>query len=115
MHSKAMPVKNGADMLTSTHPVVFLMYHELEIRGRALAQADPGYVRYIVRASDFQHQMELVKSESWRGVSVGEAIRSFDEKTIAITFDDGCETDLLFAVPVLRQLGFGATLYVTSG
>ncbi len=115
MHSKAMPVKNGADMLASTHPVVFFMYHELEMPGRALAQSDPGYVRYIVRASDFQHQMELVKSEGWRGVSVGEAIRSFGEKTVAITFDDGCETDLLFAAPVLRQLGFGATLYVTSG
>jgi peptidoglycan/xylan/chitin deacetylase (PgdA/CDA1 family) len=107
--------KSRADALASTQPVVFLMYHELEIPGRALAQSNPGYVRYIVRASDFQRQMELVKSDGWRGVTVGEAIRSFEQKTLAITFDDGCETDLLFAAPLLQGLGFGATVYVTTG
>jgi hypothetical protein len=102
-------------LVTSKIPVVFLMYHELEIPGRALAQSHPGYLRYIVRASDFQRQMEMLQGEGWRGVSAGEAIRGFTEKTVAITFDDGCETDLLAAAPVLKRLGFGATFYITSG
>ena len=99
----------------SAHGVVFLMYHELETPGRPLRQAEPGYVRYIVRVSDFRSQMESLKSQGWKGMSVGQAIGSFAEKTVAITFDDGCETDLLSAAPILRELGFGATFYITSG
>ncbi len=95
--------------------VVFLMYHELETPGRVLRQAEPGYVRYIVRASDFRAQMELLRNEGWKGLSVGDAVASFADKTVAITFDDGCETDLLSAAPILREFDFGATFYITSG
>jgi peptidoglycan/xylan/chitin deacetylase (PgdA/CDA1 family) len=104
-----------AQTLMPEQGVVFLMYHELETPGRALRQAEPGYVRYIVRAHNFRAQMELLKSKGWKGVSVGEAINSFAPKTVAITFDDGCETDLLSAAPVLQDLGFGATFYITAG
>lgn len=95
--------------------VVFLMYHELESPGRPLCQTEPGYVRYILTASDFRSQMDLLKSAGWKGVSVSEAVGSFTEKTVAITFDDGCETDLLDAAPILRECGFGGTFYVTTG
>jgi peptidoglycan/xylan/chitin deacetylase (PgdA/CDA1 family) len=95
--------------------VVFLMYHELEMPGRTLFQTEPGYVRYILRADAFRLQMETLKSEGWRGISVGEAVRSFPPKTVAITFDDGCETDLITAAPLLCELGFGATFYITTG
>ena len=95
--------------------VVFLMFHELELPGRRLCQGEPGYVRYIVNAVDFRSQMELLKREGWKGVSVGEAIDSFAEKTVTITFDDGCETDLISAAPILRDLNFGATFYITTG
>jgi peptidoglycan/xylan/chitin deacetylase (PgdA/CDA1 family) len=115
MRSKTIPLEHGVDAINSVHRVVFLMYHELEKPGRALSESDPGYTRYIVQLSDFRSQMELVKSKGWRGVNTGEAIRSFKEKTVAITFDDGCETDLLFVAPVLKEMGFNATLYITSG
>jgi len=95
--------------------IVFLMYHELEERGRILCQAEPGYVRYVLQAGNFRTQMEFLQSQGWRGVSVGGAIRFTGQKTVAITFDDGSETDLHCAAPVLRQLGFGATFYVTNG
>jgi peptidoglycan/xylan/chitin deacetylase (PgdA/CDA1 family) len=95
--------------------VVFLMYHELETPGRSLRQVEPGYVRYIVRASDFRAQMQQLRNEGWKGLSVGDAVASFADKTVALTFDDGCETDLLSAAPILREFGFGATFYITSG
>ena len=100
--------------MTAPRSVVLLMYHELEMPVRPLARSGPGYLRYIVRSSDFQRQMEMLKAAGWRGVSTGEAFRSFEEKTVAITFDDGCETDLLVAAPLLKQLGFGATFYATT-
>lgn len=95
--------------------IVFLMYHELESPGRPLCQTEPGYVRYILCTSEFREQMKLLEGKGWRGVSVGEAVRSFADKTVAITFDDGCETDLLYAGPLLREMKFGGTFYITTG
>ena len=94
--------------------IVFLMYHELEEPGSALCHSEPGYVRYVLKATDFQAQMELLQSEGWRGVGVGEALHFRDCKSVVVTFDDGSETDLLCAAPVLRRLGFGATFYITA-
>lgn len=95
--------------------VVFLMYHELEMTGRALCQSEPGYVRYILRAEEFRAQMDLLKNEGWKGVSLGDALDSFTGQTVVITFDDGSETDLLTAAPILREFGFGGTFFITAG
>lgn len=94
--------------------MVFLMYHELQADGRPLSQDAPGYLRYVVREKDFRVQMNHLKDNGWRGVDVGEAL-SFDSPAVAITFDDGCETDLLIAAPILHELGFDATFYITTG
>ena len=95
--------------------IVFLMYHELELPGRPLVQADPGYVRYILPGDSFASQIVWLKENGWRGLSVGEALHYPDGKSVAITFDDGCETDLIAAAPILRQNGFSATFYATAG
>ncbi|HVN21092.1 MAG TPA: polysaccharide deacetylase family protein [Dongiaceae bacterium] len=95
--------------------VVFLMYHELESPGRPLCQSESGYVRYILHKEDFESQLGDLRNSGWKGVSVSEAIRSFADKTVCITFDDGCETDLLYAAPLLRERKFGATFYLTTG
>ena len=94
---------------------IFLMYHELEVPGRPLVQSQPGYVRYVVRASDFRAQMELLNCEGWRGRSVSQALASSPQPGVAVTFDDGCATDLLAGAPILQELHFGATFYVTAG
>jgi peptidoglycan/xylan/chitin deacetylase (PgdA/CDA1 family) len=95
--------------------IVFLMYHELELPGRKLCQSEPGYVRYILPVETFRSQMAWLKNSGWRGLNVGEAIRYPDEPSVCITFDDGCETDLIAAAPLLREFGFNATFYLTAG
>ena len=97
----------------ATGSTAFLMYHELGLPGRAMCHSEPGYARYVVQALDFRHQMERLAGEDWRGLNVTQAIESFGDKSVCITFDDGCETDLISAMPVLKGLGFGATSYVT--
>ena len=99
----------------SKQGVVFLMYHELGLPGREPCQREPGYTRYVVPQTDFLDQMKRFAREGWRGASVGQAIQSFSSKFVCLTFDDGCETDLLCAAPVLKELGFGATFYITLG
>jgi peptidoglycan/xylan/chitin deacetylase (PgdA/CDA1 family) len=95
--------------------IVFLMYHELELPGRNLCQSEPGYVRYILPLETFRGQMTWLKEAGWQGLNVGEALRHPGKPGVCITFDDGCETDLIAAAPVLRELGLNATFYLTTG
>src|SRR5262249_32433547 len=55
------------------------------------------------------------REHGWQGVTVSQALMYDKPKAAAITFDDGSETDLLSAAPVLHELGFGATFFITSG
>ena len=100
--------------------VVFLMYHELEIPGRPLCQSEAGYLLYVVPEADFRAQIKWLRQAGWRGLSVSEALafpqeNSREHGNVAITFDDGCESDLIAAVPILKEAGCGATFYVTVG
>jgi peptidoglycan/xylan/chitin deacetylase (PgdA/CDA1 family) len=94
---------------------VFLMYHEIELPGRPLCQSDPGYVRYILTYPTFRTQMQWLKQAGYRGLSIGEALQNPGQLSVTITFDDGCETDLIAAAPVLEEFGFRATFYLTTG
>jgi len=99
-----------------THPrIVFLMYHELELAGRLLCQSEPGYARYILPLATFRRQMEWIRQSNFRGLNVSQALSYPAQPSVCITFDDGCETDLIAAAPVLREFGHAATFYVTAG
>jgi len=100
--------------MSSTHSV-FLMYHELEMEGRPLCQLEPGYVRYILPHATFAKQMAWLKQQGIDGKSVTQTLDFASHPSVAITFDDGSETDLICAAPVLREAGFGATFYITTG
>ena len=99
----------------SKHSIVFLMYHELELPGRSICQDEPGYARYVLPESEFRAQVEYLKQNAWQGLSVGQALAFPGKRSVAITFDDGCETDLLTAAPILQRTDFQATFFITSG
>jgi peptidoglycan/xylan/chitin deacetylase (PgdA/CDA1 family) len=94
----------------------FLMYHEIERAGRPLAVSAPGYVRFVVHEPAFAAQLDWMRASDLRGVSLAQALAAgFDApRQVVITFDDGCESDLLVAAPLLAARGFGATFYIVS-
>ncbi len=96
---------------------VYLMYHEIAVPGRPLCQAEEGYARYVVAEKDFREQIRRLREKGYSGMSVTEAIdlKQGRERAIAITFDDGCETDLITAAPVLKEVGFNSTFYIVEG
>jgi peptidoglycan/xylan/chitin deacetylase (PgdA/CDA1 family) len=94
---------------------VALMYHELHIEGRPLVDADPGYAVYAVGRDTFREHMDYLVRAGVRCRSLGEARARGDARIIALTFDDGCETDWTEAVPILKQRSFGATFFVIAG
>ncbi|PYP88336.1 MAG: hypothetical protein DMF61_07020 [Blastocatellia bacterium AA13] len=94
----------------------FLMYHELETPGRTLCEDGAGYLRYVISDSDFCRHLASIKNAGFKGVSVSAALSTNGAgKKVAITFDDGTETDLTVAAPLLREFGFNATFYVVAG
>ena len=95
--------------------LVFLMYHELESPGRPLCESEPGYVRYILSRNLFQSQIHWLREKGWRGLCVSEALDYPEGDSVAITFDDGCETDLVTAAPILSENHMNATFYITAG
>jgi peptidoglycan/xylan/chitin deacetylase (PgdA/CDA1 family) len=95
--------------------MVYLMFHELQSPGRALCSSEEGYVRYVVSESNFRSQIAWLRDSGWAGMSVGQALQEPREHAVAITFDDGAETDLIIAAPLLKNAGFNATFYITVG
>lgn len=97
--------------------IVYLMYHEIERAGRQLCEHEQGYIRYVVSESVFRDHLARLQASGFQGVSVSEALAGSDDdkRSIAITFDDGCETDLLIAAPLLKAANFNATFYAIAG
>jgi peptidoglycan/xylan/chitin deacetylase (PgdA/CDA1 family) len=98
----------------SARGTVCLMYHEIDLPGRELCDSDPGYARYTVSLDNFRRQMQFLKDSGTPGVNVSQMLAG-PETAVALTFDDGCETDLILAAPILKDLGFQATFYLTVG
>ena len=94
---------------------VFLMYHELGRDGRPLCHPEEGYARYVLHENGFRQHLNCLQRLGLRGVSISQALAQPDASQIAITFDDGCETDLLIAAPLLKERGWNATFFVTVG
>ena len=95
--------------------MVYLIYHELEGAGGAPCTREEGYLRYIVRESEFRRQIAFLCEEGFRGVNVSTALDAPADRNVAITFDDGCESDLTVAAPLLREANFQATFFVVVG
>ena len=104
----AHPVNPSMPQATPQSGTVFLMYHELELPGRGLCLPGAGYSRYVVSEAGFHQHMQFLRQNGWQGLSVTQALLYSPAKNVAITFDDGSETDLLCAAPILKELGFGA-------
>jgi len=96
--------------------IAALMYHELSRPGQPLCEAARGYAKYCVAERAFGDQMRRLVDEGFAVVSVGEMLRERgDRSVVALTFDDGCATDLTIAAPLLAKMGIRATSYVTTG
>jgi len=85
-----------------------LMYHRLSAKPFEAAEGD-----YVLPPEAFRAQMELLAGGGWSvlGLRALEA-RPCPARSVVLTFDDGSDTDLSVAVPILRELGFKAAFFV---
>lgn len=67
---------------------------------------------------EFYRQMKWLASLGWQGVSLAEYVRLTSQpngeslKIFAVTFDDGYADNLKYALPVLKEFNFNATIFV---
>ena len=71
-----------------------------------------------VHPKRFKFQMYMLKLLGYRGVSMTELkpylIGKKSGRVVGLTFDDGYKNNLIDALPVLKKIGFSATLYLVS-
>ena len=87
-------------------------YHRILAKRDPLLESEPDL-------ATFRWQMALL-AECFNVLPLGAAIRAMDRGTlparaVAITFDDGYRSVHDLALPVLREFGLPATVFVTSG
>jgi len=89
--------------------VPILVYHNIAPQARG---------RLVLGAKAFEDQMRYLKAEGYRVASLKEFLefnalkRQLPRKTVILTFDDGWKSFREYAYPVLKELGFNATLFI---
>jgi peptidoglycan/xylan/chitin deacetylase (PgdA/CDA1 family) len=73
-----------------------------------------------VRPSAFRAQMDALRREGWTAVDVAEIVRRLETgadegRVVGLSFDDAYRDVAEEAVPVLREHGFRATVFVATG
>jgi peptidoglycan/xylan/chitin deacetylase (PgdA/CDA1 family) len=104
-------MNDSLDRLDLWHVPQIFMYH-----GVADVPEDPNNL--CVTPERFAEQMAWLKRRRLRGVSVAELVDAMRAGThrglVGLTFDDGYLNVLEAALPVLRDNGFTATMYIIS-
>jgi peptidoglycan/xylan/chitin deacetylase (PgdA/CDA1 family) len=89
--------------------VPVLTYHNLGEQAKG---------RLVLAAATFREQMRYLKTNGYRVVSLAEFVeftrldRQLPQRAVVLTFDDGYRAFKEHAYPVLKELGFTATLFI---
>lgn len=89
--------------------VPVLVYHDLAPQAKG---------RMVMGAKGFEEQMRYLKANGYRALALKEYVefvslrRQLPRKSVLITFDDGYRSFLRYGYPVLKELGFSATLFI---
>jgi len=101
---------NPAGVTASGYRLVpILVYHNLDAQPKG---------KLVQSAASFDAQMRYLKTEGYHTLTLAEFLdftrlnRQLPRKSVVLTFDDGYKSFKQYAYPVLKELGFTATLFV---
>lgn len=95
-----------------------LMYHHIEDLGKAKTE---GHAQLTVHTPYFKNQMQYLKDKGYTVVGMNDLVNFFDSgfklpaKPILLTFDDGYIDFATDALPILKEFGYQATLFLPTG
>ncbi len=96
------------------HRVPILMYHSVSER------AQPRFRKFALAPALFVEQMAYLAQHHYTTLTVSQYVSlrnsgaALPESVVVLTFDDGFADFYSEALPVLKEHGFGATLYVAT-
>jgi peptidoglycan/xylan/chitin deacetylase (PgdA/CDA1 family) len=107
--SKFVGPRNGAR-------VPILMYHS--ISENLFGRSHP-YYHINTAPTIFAQQMRCLRAAGYRTIDLCELMEGFENgkdlsKTVVLTFDDGYQDFVTDAMPILRQCGFSATIFLAT-
>ena len=100
-------------MISSPKGIIVLTYH------RIIDDVKPNPI--VVSSKAFRQQMQYLYNHKYKVIRVSELIsdlkiqKRLSSKTVLITFDDGYHGNYLYAYPILKEFGFLATIFLTTG
>src|ERR1051325_7538666 len=89
--------------------VPILCYHNLGPQAKG---------RLVLGAKAFEEQMRYLKTQGYHVIGLKQFLdfislkQQLPKKSVVLTFDDGYKAFLQYAYPILKELGFTATLFV---
>ena len=89
--------------------VPVLVYHNIGPQAKG---------RLVMAARTVKQQMLYLKAHGYRVISLNDLVeytalgRQLPRRSVVLTFDDGYKSFLQYAYPILKELGFTATLFV---
>jgi peptidoglycan/xylan/chitin deacetylase (PgdA/CDA1 family) len=89
--------------------VPVLVYHNLGPQAKG---------RLVLAVSKFEEQMRYLKAEGYHVITLGQFLefaslrRQLPPRSVLLAFDDGYKAFRQYAYPILKELGFPATLFV---
>lgn len=93
------------------------MYHALEDEAHPSGAKDSGEHLYVLQVSQFREHMAYLHREGYRTLLLEElkSLTEWPDKAVVLTFDDGHESNFSLALPILRDYGFKADFFITTG
>jgi len=99
----------------SSKKIPILMYHSVS------CVATPQFKQFVVSPTLFEEHMAYLYQHAYTPVTVTQLVSTFaqdasvlPDRPVVITFDDGFADFFTDALPILKQYGFPATLYVPT-
>jgi peptidoglycan/xylan/chitin deacetylase (PgdA/CDA1 family) len=83
-----------------------LAYHSIGTRAWGVNDVSP---------RDFERHLQLAVDDGWSFATPAQVLAEPDQPYLALTFDDGVESVLTHAAPVLRHHGIPATAFIVTG
>ncbi|MDA3905699.1 MAG: polysaccharide deacetylase family protein [Bacteroidales bacterium] len=81
---------------------------------------DERYPSTNISIKDFRKHLEYLKNNEYRVITLGQAVeflnrgKPIPEKTVALSIDDGYQSFLENGMPLLREYGYKATLFINT-
>ena len=72
--------------------------------------------RYMITIQEFERQMKYIKNNGYQPIGIEDFEMRLNRfvNPVMITFDDGFETDLTIALPIMQKYGFKSTHFIVT-